>query len=52
MPLEFVGRFNAEERRYAGALTERFSGDEVGATMERVERLTRRASRPDTSRRT
>ncbi|MCP2163649.1 transcriptional regulator, TetR family [Goodfellowiella coeruleoviolacea] len=42
--LEFIGAFNAEKRRYAGALTERVAGDEVSErTVRRLHQLTRKA---------
>jgi len=42
--IDFVGAFNAEKRRYATALTERVTSEEVSRRiMEKVERLTRRA---------
>lgn len=41
--LDFVGAFNAEKRRYAAELADRVSGDEVGATEDRVRHLTRNA---------
>ncbi|WP_432824723.1 TetR/AcrR family transcriptional regulator [Dactylosporangium sp. CA-092794] len=42
--LEFVGVFNAEKRRYAAALTDRVSGDDVSAqTAEKVRQLTAKA---------
>lgn len=42
--LEFIGAFNAEKRRYAAALTERVSSDEVSErTVNRLHQLTRNA---------
>ncbi|MBB5136755.1 AcrR family transcriptional regulator [Thermocatellispora tengchongensis] len=41
--LDFVGAFNAEKRRYAAALADRVSGDEVSETMDRVRQLTQNA---------
>jgi AcrR family transcriptional regulator len=41
--LDFVGAFNAEKRRYAAALTDRVSSDEVSATEDRVRQLTQKA---------
>lgn len=42
--LEFVGVFNAEKRRYAAALTERLSSDDVSErTVNRLRQLTRKA---------
>ncbi|MGH3630966.1 MAG: TetR/AcrR family transcriptional regulator [Sciscionella sp.] len=42
--LDFVGAFNAEKRRYAAALTDRVSSDEVSErTVQRVHQLTRNA---------
>lgn len=42
--LEFVGTFNAENRRYAAALTDRVTGDDVSdRTADRVRQLTRNA---------
>ncbi|WP_285494357.1 TetR/AcrR family transcriptional regulator [Actinomadura sp. NBRC 104425] len=38
--LDFVFAFNAEKRRYAAALADRVSSDEVDATADRIRRLT------------
>ncbi|GAA0423552.1 TetR family transcriptional regulator [Leifsonia naganoensis] len=42
--LDFVGAFNAEKRRYAGALIDRVASDEVSArTADRIRQLTQAA---------
>ncbi len=42
--LDFVGAFNAEKRRYAAALIDRVTNDEVSArTAERIRQLTQAA---------
>ncbi|MER7283091.1 hypothetical protein ABT369_52550 [Dactylosporangium sp. NPDC000244] len=42
--LDFAGAFTAENRRYAAALTDRVTGDDVRAqTADKVRQLTRKA---------